>query len=70
MINKLKRSRIYNWCANNKKKASAEHLSAWLSTYDYNAIRCNLHKHYPELAMSVVERNGDKLKVKIIVKEV
>lgn len=69
MINKMKRSRIYQWCANNKYKAGAEHTSAWLSTFDYNAIRNNLHKHYPELTMSVVERRGDQVKIQVKTKE-
>ncbi|MGM9810992.1 MAG: hypothetical protein ACI30J_09035 [Paludibacteraceae bacterium] len=68
MISKAKRQKIYDWLRASKGKSGLTMETKWITTLDYNNIRQRITRGYNYAEYATLERNGDKVRMRISIK--
>lgn len=68
MMTKAKRQVIYDWIRSREGKSGSEMVTRWVSTQDYLNIRQRIAIGYPYAGYEILERKGDKVKLRIYIK--
>jgi len=68
MMTKANRQKIYDWLRLQKGKSGASIETKWITTTDYNNIRQRINKGYNYAEYVTLERNGDKVRMRISIK--